>query len=930
MDQDKYKDGKDSGDLSLSLDKPVSGIRDVDMEDNFDGGVDRSLEQQESKVVAVPVGMEKVDTDVDVKDKESLDTEIKMTVTDNADQQRVSSGGSVTREESSVQDKAPEDAMSVDEEEQEEEEEDDEESESESDEEGDEVDSSKVRIRTSLDNIEAAPLFTPSDSATDTNKGLMDMQKQWEVCAKISSSRTRLTSRARRLHRRLELRRFKRMLGLPLFDIDRAVQKSMAHRQVPWGERPVDVQAARVVGSYVDNRAFGNGMVAVGSREGMGMVNTGLAINSKNDAVAGDVAMRSGMVTVTAYANSFASRLMGRALLAGSLTSPVAQVSPFHGRLLRPFIWRDQRTFPTSGESTNNTSTSGMAMLHIQRAIRSHGHPLLRKQAGLPDACSLGSTESIDYVYFQKEHLLQVNALLCRTFWPGIDMSEALLYPEFSIVALYGRTVVGCAFLTPDAYLTFIAVCAGWEGAGIASFMVHHLTQTVPTKDVTLHVSATNPAMVLYQIENLLNPCKCTEDKFCTCCRPMFSDYLNRNYPPALVAESTKTLGARLADASPMARAAAPEAAEALRAAGAVDAVKIPVCPSGPAAPCCAESNTSTPQSDAESSSNSSSIAQAQTGGDSVARDPLAEKAGGASCCKPTNAPQHLETAAKGHAGHAQQQGIDGIEKPNCDCGCNCRQKLELLIQTIEARIGQPLNIDVSDVSHASVDASEWVESVLSPLAPSETSEHSGPVAGDPPALLALGSADEGFAAGVLPPVVVVAGGCCGAKSPAAETGQAAGGCCSAKAPAGDAGLAENAAPGEGASLVDKRREVPASSASSSLSLASSCCGPSEAVALAPQQVLPAQGGGSCCTASAPAGDGAAGRQTGCQASSSCCCSSRKRKRASSAWQLGDPDNPLVDADGALACSCGCSKPFEECSDCLKDLCEDVLLRSSF
>lgn len=83
-------------------------------------------------------------------------------------------------------------------------------------------------------------------------------------------------------------------------------------------------------------------------------------------------------------------------------------------------------------------------------------------------------------------------------------MSECLSYPEFTIVALYKRLVVGCAFLVPDvghndAYISFMAVRPGWQRAGIASFMLYHLTQTCMGKDITLHVSATNAAVCLYQ-----------------------------------------------------------------------------------------------------------------------------------------------------------------------------------------------------------------------------------------------------------------------------------------------------------------------------------------------------------------------------------------------------------------------------------------------
>ncbi|ORZ37844.1 hypothetical protein BCR44DRAFT_1497850 [Catenaria anguillulae PL171] len=48
---------------------------------------------------------------------------------------------------------------------------------------------------------------------------------------------------------------------------------------------------------------------------------------------------------------------------------------------------------------------------------------------------------------------------------------EYLSYPEVTVVATYGQLVIGCALATPDGYLA----------------------------DVTLHVSANNPAMIMYQ-----------------------------------------------------------------------------------------------------------------------------------------------------------------------------------------------------------------------------------------------------------------------------------------------------------------------------------------------------------------------------------------------------------------------------------------------
>eukprot|EP01104_Vermistella_antarctica_P006486 TRINITY_DN1718_c0_g1_i1.p1 TRINITY_DN1718_c0_g1~~TRINITY_DN1718_c0_g1_i1.p1 ORF type:complete len:408 (-),score=63.70 TRINITY_DN1718_c0_g1_i1:53-1276(-) len=105
----------------------------------------------------------------------------------------------------------------------------------------------------------------------------------------------------------------------------------------------------------------------------------------------------------------------------------------------------------------------------------------------------------IDYCYFQPTHLLQVNALLSKVFWPGINVSELLDCPDHSVVATYRHLVVGCAFMNQKGYISYVAVREEWRRAGIASFMLYHLVQTNFGCDTTLHVSATNHAMLLYQ-----------------------------------------------------------------------------------------------------------------------------------------------------------------------------------------------------------------------------------------------------------------------------------------------------------------------------------------------------------------------------------------------------------------------------------------------
>jgi len=84
-------------------------------------------------------------------------------------------------------------------------------------------------------------------------------------------------------------------------------------------------------------------------------------------------------------------------------------------------------------------------------------------------------------------------------FWEGVDVSEALSFPDFTIVAYYKDLLIGCGFITPEGYIMYLAVRCGWNGHGIGSFMLFFLIQANKYRDVTLHVSATNRAMLLYQ-----------------------------------------------------------------------------------------------------------------------------------------------------------------------------------------------------------------------------------------------------------------------------------------------------------------------------------------------------------------------------------------------------------------------------------------------
>lgn len=155
-------------------------------------------------------------------------------------------------------------------------------------------------------------------------------------------------------------------------------------------------------------------------------------------------------------------------------------ISPYTGRMLKPFIRRDK-----------NHSSLWLKLMHemLQKVNPVLGQP---------------TVSSLDYCYVRPMHVPIINMLCEQYFWPGIDMTETLQYPEFSCVALYKKIIVGFAFMVPDVnfnetYISFIFTKPEWRRSGIAKFMIYHLIQTCMGKDITLHVAIDNPAIFLYQ-----------------------------------------------------------------------------------------------------------------------------------------------------------------------------------------------------------------------------------------------------------------------------------------------------------------------------------------------------------------------------------------------------------------------------------------------
>ncbi|CAG8492278.1 16423_t:CDS:10 [Dentiscutata erythropus] len=279
----------------------------------------------------------------------------------------------------------------------------------------------------------------------------MDHKEELNLLLKLENIERPLSPKTYRLKRKLHLRRIKRGLGLKIFDIDTVVSDQMRSNS------SLELMAMTEENSHEPKKnEVKNFEIKTSDIEFMDQITK---------------------ITHTPYKNSFASRLFGNPRLATTLTVEEAWTSPLR-RKLKPYIRRDYETKPPK-------------LCLLQEIVK---YAYRNEPDWLPPPSS-----PIDFCYFQKEHLNQVNDLLQRCFWPSIDVSENLLFPDFSVVAMYRRLVIGCGFMTPEAYITYIAVAPGWEKSGIGQFMLYHLVQTNIGKDVTLHVSANNPAMILYQ-----------------------------------------------------------------------------------------------------------------------------------------------------------------------------------------------------------------------------------------------------------------------------------------------------------------------------------------------------------------------------------------------------------------------------------------------
>lgn len=275
--------------------------------------------------------------------------------------------------------------------------------------------------------------------------------------------------RAARLLRKLKVRELQRKYGHSLFDIDKYVAMATGRtmKYVVDGTRPYYEQILPLKKSTLDPSSTS--------------INSSSPVEDLNLLSGEDVLNR---LTVLSHslpreAKLFEHYLNGR----GYSRKPIS--SPYTARVLKPFIFRTVDVSPLRVRLNSE-------IVHAYAAKHTTGSPVVGYDR-----------QSIDFVYFREHLLSAVNCFVSHFFWP-VDLSECLQYPDFTCVALYGNLVIGCALMTPDvkvneAYISFLAVHPDFQRAHIGKIMLYHLIQTCMGKDVTLHVSVNNPAMILYQ-----------------------------------------------------------------------------------------------------------------------------------------------------------------------------------------------------------------------------------------------------------------------------------------------------------------------------------------------------------------------------------------------------------------------------------------------
>ncbi|KAJ2566751.1 copper-binding transcription factor [Coemansia sp. RSA 1822] len=471
-------------------------------------------------------------------------------------------------------------------------------------------------------------------------------------------------------------------------------------------------------------------------------------------------------------------------------------------------------------------------------------------------------------------------------------------------------------------------------------------------------------------IESLLNPCQCKDNSYCTCCKPKFSAFLSRTYSPRVVEQTARTLSQSLKH---------PSVSEPATPVGVINQrpTIASMCPSGPAAPCCKTEPATRTGSLSKDYSMGRMLSLPMAG----QRPPQVQIPGpwtGVPHQRPSGSIQlpPLPATARAPERHMESPA-EHMERPSCGCGCDCSKRLDMLIQAIESRIGlgrplapaiRPMTAGADRPMRMDRGDAEWAMRLLPPrslerpppatartlqppvqsvrhnrtLSIGSFTPHSSsapqtarrPSFGPFPALgvtrerssshsstlsatstiralpqTSAGPEEQGmvrkrggFAEGIVPPIVSSAWQ--QPSLPSVSQGSTSS-CCAPQIPA--TSQAPQAPATTQAPKVSPT-QVPQILVSQE---------PKSAPCKCPQTAQQALPGMTCC-------DTKQSTKSCCDdKTSSCACCKQ------AGWVPGTASNARLDGDGALACSCGCHKPFGECTDCIKDNCESLLYKSN-
>ena len=280
-----------------------------------------------------------------------------------------------------------------------------------------------------------------------------------------------------RLICKLKVRQKKRELGLPIFNLDKCISQFLAgtDKYVSTEQMELPIPLKKPVDIADDNKSVSDTSLPVSTIAKARSILRRLSVQQ---------------IPLLSRSHTIKKRTSNK------IDKHV--ISPYTSRILTPFIFKSSDFLPPKVQ-------------------------ILKELVSKLSPDTPYKVKPVSFCYFQEQHLPSINSLISYFFW-SVDLTEYLQYPDFTVVVLYEKLVIGCGFMTPDvkiseAYIPFLLVHPDFQRCGIGQIMLYHLIQSCQGKDVTLHVSVDNSAMLLYQKFGF------KVEQFCM-------DFYDKYYPP--------------------------------------------------------------------------------------------------------------------------------------------------------------------------------------------------------------------------------------------------------------------------------------------------------------------------------------------------------------------------------------------------------------